>query len=290
MREGRTQYTQATGLRRRCASASAAGTRSASASTSRRGASSSPRARRRRCSSPAWRWSSAGDEVLMPDPSYPCNRHFVAAADGHAGAAAHAAPKRFQLSAATVAGRIGAAARAACCWPRRPTRPAPRSTRTRCAASSSVVRARGGFTLRRRDLPRPELRRRLRPHRAGAWRRPGHQHQQLLEVLQHDRLAPGLAGRARRAGAGGRAAGAEPLHLPSTVAQHAALACFEPESIAEYERRRAEFRARRDFLVPALERSACRCRWCPTARSTPGPTARRRAKARHPAAGTSASS
>ena len=24
----------------------------------------------------------AGDEVLMPDPSYPCNRHFVAAADG----------------------------------------------------------------------------------------------------------------------------------------------------------------------------------------------------------------
>ena len=29
----------------------------------------------------------------------------------------------------------------------------------------------------------------------------------------------------------------------STVAQHAALACFEPESIAEYERRRAEFKA-----------------------------------------------
>jgi aspartate/methionine/tyrosine aminotransferase len=41
---------------------------------------------------------------------------------------------------------------------------------------------------------------------------------------------------------------------PSTVAQHAALACFEPESLAEYERRRAEFRARRDFLVPALNR------------------------------------
>jgi aspartate/methionine/tyrosine aminotransferase len=39
---------------------------------------------------------------------------------------------------------------------------------------------------------------------------------------------------------------------PSTIAQHAALACFEPESIAEYERRRNEFKARRDFLVPAL--------------------------------------
>jgi aspartate/methionine/tyrosine aminotransferase len=39
---------------------------------------------------------------------------------------------------------------------------------------------------------------------------------------------------------------------PSTVAQHAALACFEAESLAEYERRRAEFKARRDFFVPAL--------------------------------------
>jgi aspartate/methionine/tyrosine aminotransferase len=38
----------------------------------------------------------------------------------------------------------------------------------------------------------------------------------------------------------------------SSVAQQAALACFEPASIAEYERRRAEFRARRDYLVPAL--------------------------------------
>ena len=40
----------------------------------------------------------------------------------------------------------------------------------------------------------------------------------------------------------------------STLAQHAALACFEPASIAEYERRRGEFRRRRDFVVPALER------------------------------------
>jgi len=38
----------------------------------------------------------------------------------------------------------------------------------------------------------------------------------------------------------------------NTVAQHAALACFEPQSLAIYEQRRAEFRARRDFFVPAL--------------------------------------
>jgi aspartate/methionine/tyrosine aminotransferase len=39
---------------------------------------------------------------------------------------------------------------------------------------------------------------------------------------------------------------------PSAVAQHAALACFEADSIAEYERRRAEFRARRDWFIPQL--------------------------------------
>jgi aspartate/methionine/tyrosine aminotransferase len=41
---------------------------------------------------------------------------------------------------------------------------------------------------------------------------------------------------------------------PSTPAQHGALAAFEPETIAILESRRAEFRRRRDFLAPALER------------------------------------
>ena len=40
---------------------------------------------------------------------------------------------------------------------------------------------------------------------------------------------------------------------PSTPAQHAALAAFRPETIAILEERRAEFRRRRDFLAPALE-------------------------------------
>jgi len=39
----------------------------------------------------------------------------------------------------------------------------------------------------------------------------------------------------------------------STIAQHAALACFAPDSIAEYERRRLEFKARRDYFIPALD-------------------------------------
>lgn len=40
---------------------------------------------------------------------------------------------------------------------------------------------------------------------------------------------------------------------PPTPAQHAALAAFQPETLAILEERRAEFRRRRDFLAPALE-------------------------------------
>jgi len=39
---------------------------------------------------------------------------------------------------------------------------------------------------------------------------------------------------------------------PSTIAQHAALECFSPASLSIYEERRAQFAARRDYLVPAL--------------------------------------
>ncbi|MEY4137898.1 MAG: hypothetical protein RLZZ371_80, partial [Pseudomonadota bacterium] len=41
----------------------------------------------------------AGDEILMADPSYPCNRHFVSAADGKAVLIPTTAVERFQLSA-----------------------------------------------------------------------------------------------------------------------------------------------------------------------------------------------
>lgn len=40
---------------------------------------------------------------------------------------------------------------------------------------------------------------------------------------------------------------------PSTPAQYAALAAFQPETLAILEARRAEFRRRRDFLAPTLE-------------------------------------
>jgi aspartate/methionine/tyrosine aminotransferase len=39
---------------------------------------------------------------------------------------------------------------------------------------------------------------------------------------------------------------------PPALAQHAALACFTPQALAESEARRAEFRQRRDLVVPGL--------------------------------------
>ena len=39
-----------------------------------------------------------------------------------------------------------------------------------------------------------------------------------------------------------------------TLAQHAAISCFAPESMAIYEKRRAAFKERRDYLLPELER------------------------------------
>ena len=40
-----------------------------------------------------------------------------------------------------------------------------------------------------------------------------------------------------------------------TIAQHAALACFAPDSLKIFEEHRGEFQRRRDFLVPALQRA-----------------------------------
>ena len=40
----------------------------------------------------------------------------------------------------------------------------------------------------------------------------------------------------------------------STLAQHAALAAFAPETLRILESRRAEFKQRRDYLVPELEK------------------------------------
>jgi len=192
----------------------------------------------------------AGDEVLMPDPSYPCNRHFVAAADAVARLLPTTAAQRFQLDAAAVAQAWTPATRGVLlASPSNPTGTSIHPDELR--RIDAVVRGHGGVTIV------DEIYLGLSYDATF-----GHSALQLGEHIVSVNsfskyfnmtgwrlgwlvLPPALVAPMERL--------AQNLFIcASTIAQHAALACFEAESIAEYERRRAEFRARRDKVVPAL--------------------------------------
>ena len=192
-----------------------------------------------------------GDEVLMPDPSYPCNRHFVAAAGGTARLLPSNAAARFQLDAASVAAHWTPATRGVLLAS--PSNPTGTSiAHAEMAAIAQAVRSRGGVTI-------------VDEIYLGL---------SYDEAYGHSALALGediisINSFSKYFGMTGWRLGwmvlpqelvapveklAQNLYIcASTLAQRAALACFEPASIIEYESRRAEFRRRRDFIVPALE-------------------------------------
>jgi aspartate/methionine/tyrosine aminotransferase len=190
------------------------------------------------------------DEVLLPDPSYPCNRHFVAAAEGKAVLLPASAEERYQLSAAGVSAAWSARTRGVLLAS--PSNPTGTSIDPdEMGRIVAAVRAHGGFTLVDEIYLGLSFDERF-----------GH------SALAHGDDVISINSFSKYFSMTGWRLGwlvvpeelvapveklAQNLYIcPSTVAQHAALACFEPESIAEYERRRTEFRARRDFLVPAL--------------------------------------
>ena len=192
-----------------------------------------------------------GDEVLMPDPSYPCNRHFVSAAEGKPVLIPSSAAERFQLSAAKVEAAWGERTRGVMlASPSNPTGTsiAPDELRR----IHDVVRAKGGLTVV------DEIYLGLSYDEAFG--------QSALklgdDIISINSFSKYFNMTGWRLGwmvvPESLVAPVEMLaqHLficASTVSQYAALACFEPESIAEYERRRAEFKARRDYFIPALE-------------------------------------
>lgn len=193
----------------------------------------------------------AGDEILMPDPSYPCNRHFVSAAEGVAKLIPTSAAERYQLSADQVAAHWGEQTRGVLlASPSNPTGTSINPAELR--RIYDVVKSKGGITIVDEiylGLSYEEA----FSHSALAmsddiisinsfskyfnmtgWR--------LGWMVVPDAMVPVVERMAQNL-----------FICASTIAQHAALACFSPESIAIFEARRAEFKARRDYFLPALK-------------------------------------
>lgn len=192
-----------------------------------------------------------GDEILMPDPSYPCNRHFVSAAEGNAVLIPTTAEERFQLSAAKVEAAWTDKTRGVLlASPSNPTGTsiAPDELRR----IHEFVKRQGGITLIDEiylglsyddafghsalaiDEQVISINSFSKYFNMTGWR--------LGWLVVPEALVPVVERLAQNL-----------FICASTISQYAALACFEPESIAEYERRRGEFKARRDWFIPQLQ-------------------------------------
>jgi aspartate/methionine/tyrosine aminotransferase len=201
----------------------------------------------------------AGDEVLLPDPSYPCNRHFVAAADATARLIPAGPAQRFQLSADDVVRHWSPATRGVLlASPSNPT-----GTSIAPEVMGAIVREvkqRGGVTLV--DEIYLGLSYDKRFGSSALAHDPAGEH--LISINSFSKyfamtgwrlgwlvLPPALVPAVERL--------AQNLYIcPSTLAQQAALAGFEPAALAQCEQRRGELERRRDFIVPALDRLALR--------------------------------
>jgi aspartate/methionine/tyrosine aminotransferase len=196
----------------------------------------------------------AGDEVLMPDPSYPCNRHFVSAAEGKPVLIPHA--RRSASSSAPPRCGLGRRTRGVLlASPSNPTGTsiAPDELRR----IHEVVRAKGGITIV------DEIYLGLSYDEAfGQPPWPGrrhHQHQQLQQVLQHDGWRLGWMV-VPDAWCRWSSAGPEPVHLR----QHRVAAC-RPGLLRARKHCRVRTPPRRvqgppRLLHPRLNAWACRAR------------------------------
>ncbi len=192
----------------------------------------------------------AGDEILLPDPSYPCNRHFVTAADARAVLLPTTAAERFQLSADKVQAAWSAGTRGVLlASPSNPTGTSIDPIEMR--RIHQVVSHQGGITLVDEiylglsfdeqygqtalaiDEQIISINSFSKYFNMTGWR--------LGWMVVPEALVPVIERLAQNL-----------FICPSTISQYAALACFEAGSLAEYERRRAQFLARRDYLIPAL--------------------------------------
>ncbi len=190
-----------------------------------------------------------GKHWLLADPGYPCNRHFLRLVEGEAKLVPVGPSERYQLTAPLVAEHwdehsVGALVAS----PANPT--GTLLARHELAELSAAVKARQGH------LVVDEIYHGLTYG------------QDAASVLEVDDQAFVLNSFSKYFGMTGWRLGwmvapseavgeleklAQNLYISaSSMAQHAALACFEPATLAILETRREAFRQRRDFLLPAL--------------------------------------
>lgn len=192
-----------------------------------------------------------GAEVLMSDPSYPCNRHFVAAFEGQAKLIESGPQDRFQLSAQMVQQHWSEATRGVLLAS--PSNPTGTSILPdELGRIVDAVRQRQGFTII--DEIYQGLSYDGAPFSAlslgddvivinsfskyfcmTGWR--------LGWLVLPEQMVPAVEKLAQNL-----------FICASSIAQYAGIACFTPESIALFEQRKAEFKRRRDYIVPQLER------------------------------------
>ncbi|MEY3502984.1 MAG: hypothetical protein RL763_1052 [Pseudomonadota bacterium] len=191
-----------------------------------------------------------GDEVLMPDPCYPCNRQFVNAALGRAVLLPTDAAQRFQLSAEQVRTHWNSQTRGVLlASPSNPTGTSIAASELR--AIHNQVQQHGGITMVDEiylglsyddafahtalaiDEQIISINSFSKYFNMTGWR--------LGWLVVPDALVPVIERLAQNF-----------FICPSSVAQYAALACFEEDSLRVYEQRRAAFKARRDSFIPML--------------------------------------
>ena len=193
------------------------------------------------------------DQVLMSDPGYPCNRHFVRTLEGEPVGLPVGPATNYQLSADLIDRSWSSRTRAVLiASPSNPTGTTVELAEMRRIAE--VVAGRGGrlivdeiyLGLSYGGEPESALR---TAEAVGSdlfivssfskyFNMTGWRLGWLIVPERHVRDVEKLA---------------QNLYIsPATVSQRAALACFQPGTLALLEQRREAFRASRDFLVPAL--------------------------------------
>jgi len=190
-----------------------------------------------------------GDEVLLADPGYPANRHFVRVVEGVPRAVPVDAASGYQLAPTHLERHWGP--RTAAALVASPSNPTGTLISTeRLAAMVEIVRGKGGtlivdeiyhglvyegeYTTAAAFVDDVFVINSFSKYfNMTGWR--------LGWMVVPEAYAPEIDKLAQN------------LYLAApTPAQHAALAAFEPETLAILEKRRQEFQARRDYLVPAL--------------------------------------